>query len=184
MAKKKKVEPSIAQTIRQRWEGAKVKQSYCDLLIRIAGLAVICLILFTQVFLIMPVNGMGMFPNLKDGDIIIAFRLVNDFQKDDVLVYDRDGVNQVGRLVGQAGDEVDIDVEGNLYLNGVYQTSEKILYPTFLKGDLDYPVKVQETEFFVLGDYRTQALDSRDYGCISQDNVKGKVITAIRRRGL
>ena len=37
---------------------------------------------------------------------------------------------------------------------------------------------------FLLGDYRTQTLDSRDFGAISMENVEGKVITLLRRRGL
>lgn len=37
---------------------------------------------------------------------------------------------------------------------------------------------------FLLGDYRTQTKDSRDYGPIKMEDVKAKVITVLRRREL
>ena len=46
----------------------------------------------------------------------------------------------------------------------------------------NYARFVPEGCVFVLGDYRTQAEDSRDFGCISLEDVKAKVITILRRR--
>ena len=41
-----------------------------------------------------------------------------------------------------------------------------------------------EDEFFVLCDYREGARDSRYFGPVSEDEIKGKVITVVRRSGL
>lgn len=184
-AKGEKAELTIEQIIKKRRADAGLKLAYQNLFERIAMLLIVGLILFTQIFMITPVNGMEMFPNLKDGDLAIVYRLQSNYLKDDVVVYELDGEKRIGRVVGKEADLVDIDVAGNLYINGSYQSSEEILYPTFKKDDdLTYPVQVLEDELFVLGDYRTTAVDSRDYGCISFDDVEGKVITVIRRRGL
>lgn len=43
---------------------------------------------------------------------------------------------------------------------------------------------VPEGSVFILGDYRTHAKDSREFGPISIENVKAKVITILRRREL
>ena len=87
-------------------------------------------------------------------------------------------------VVVAAGDEVDMDEDGNLTVNGALQTGE-ILYPTYAGEDGPaYPYTVPEGCVFLLGDYRTQTLDSRDFGAISMENVEGKVITLLRRRGL
>ena len=49
---------------------------------------------------------------------------------------------------------------------------------------MTYPCTVPEGCVFVLGDYRTEAEDSRKFGCIPLENVQAKVITNIRRRAL
>ncbi|WP_162624200.1 MULTISPECIES: S26 family signal peptidase [Blautia] len=42
---------------------------------------------------------------------------------------------------------------------------------------------VGEEEYFVLGDHRTNAKDSRIYGTVKKEEIKGLVITLLRRRG-
>lgn len=59
-----------------------------------------------------------------------------------------------------------------------------ILYPTYPKSLLSYPYAVPEDSVFILGDCRTQAEDSRDFGPVQCSAVKAKVITLIRRRRL
>ena len=45
-------------------------------------------------------------------------------------------------------------------------------------------LSVPEGSVYVLGDYRTNTQDSRDFGAIPIKSVQGKVITILRRRGL
>lgn len=47
-----------------------------------------------------------------------------------------------------------------------------------------FPVTIGEGEYFVLGDNRIKAEDSRIYGVVSNREIQGSVITLIRRRGL
>ena len=47
-----------------------------------------------------------------------------------------------------------------------------------------YPLTLAEDEFFVLCDYREGARDSRYFGPVSEGEIKGKVITVVRRSGL
>ena len=72
---------------------------------------------------------------------------------------------------------------GTFLVNGTTQGGE-ILYPTYPKEGLEYPHRVPEGHVFILGDYRTQARDSRDFGAVPLKDIEGKVITIIRRRGL
>ena len=60
----------------------------------------------------------------------------------------------------------------------------EIIFPTFPGETLTYPYRVAGDSVFVLGDYRTQTEDSRNFGSIPLDDVEGKVITYLRRRGL
>lgn len=68
-------------------------------------------------------------------------------------------------------------------VNGSAQSGE-ILYPTYAKDALIYPYTVSEDSVFILGDYRTQSEDSRDFGAVPLSAVKAKVITLLRRRSL
>lgn len=124
-----------------------------------------------------------MFPALKDGDLVIAFQLQREYAKNDVVVYRADGEERIGRVAARAADVVTLDETGTLLVNGTVQSGE-ILYPTYAKEGITYPYTVPEGTMFVLGDYRTQAEDSRDLGAISMKDVEGKVITILRRRGL
>ena len=139
--------------------------------------------LFTQVFLITQVSGNAMFPAVKDGDLIIAFRLQEDYAKNDVIVYTADGQTHIGRIVARETDVVTLDDSGKLLVNGTNHAGE-ILYPTYAKEGLTYPFAVPEGHVFTLGDYRTQTVDSRDFGAVDMDHVLGKVITIVRRRVL
>ena len=148
MAKKKETISSIITTRRNR---ALDQQGYVSLVLRILFLALAGWVMFTQVFLITQVSGNAMFPAVKDGDLVIAFRLQQEYAKNDVVVYTADGEAYIGRIVARATDVVMLDDSGKLLVNGTNQTGE-ILYPTYAKEGLTYPYAVPEDHVFVLGD--------------------------------
>lgn len=110
--------------------------------------------MFTQVFVIARGTGNGMFPAIKDGDLIIGFRLQQEYEKNDIVTYKVDGVRNVGRILGRENDVITIDESGTVLVNGTAQSGE-ILYPTYPKEGMEYPYRVPEDSVFVLGDYRT-----------------------------
>lgn len=174
---------TAADVIRARRIALNTRAGYIQLFFRVVVLALTAYIIFTQVFLITQNKGQGMFPAIKDGDLIIGFRLQQEYAKNDVVIYEVDGEQRVGRIIGRQTDVVTISDSGSLLVNGTTQSGE-ILYPTYAKEGLEYPYRVPEGQVFILGDYRTNAEDSRDHGAVSMENVKGKVITILRRRGL
>ena len=179
----KSSEKTNASIITARRNRVLDRQGYASLLLRILFLIAALWALFTYVFLITQVSGNDMFPAVKDGDLAVAFRLQQDYAKGDVIVYRANGKTYFGRIAARATDVVTLDDSGNLQVNGTTQSGE-ILYPTYAKEGLEYPYRVPEGHVFVLGDYRTQTQDSRDFGPIPMENVLGKVITILRRRGL
>ena len=179
----KSSEKTNASIIAARRNRVLDRQGYASLLFRILFLVAAFWALFTYVFLITQVSGNDMFPAVKDGDLAVAFRLQQDYAKGNVIVYRAEGKIRFGRIAARATDVVALDDSGNLQVNGTTQSGE-ILYPTYAKEELEYPYRVPEGHVFVLGDYRTQTQDSRDFGPIPMENVLGKVITILRRRGL
>ena len=174
---------SCAKVIVARRNRVLNREGYVSLLLRILLLALIGWVLVSQVFLITQVRGNAMFPAVKDGDLIIGFRMQQQYAKDDVIVYTCNGQTRVGRIVARGTDVVTLDESGTLLVNGTPEGGQ-ILYPTYAKEGLEYPMQVPEGSVIILGDYRTQAEDSRDYGPILLEAVEGKVITILRRRGL
>lgn len=178
-----KKKETISSIITARRNRALDRQGYVSFVLRILFLTLTCWVVFSQVFLITQASGNAMFPAIKDGDLVIAFRIQQEYAKNDVVVYTEDSETHIGRIVARASDVVTLDDSGNLLVNGNNQAGE-ILYPTYAKDGLTYPYAVPEGHVFVLGDYRTQTGDSRDFGPIPMENVQGKVITILRRRGL
>ena len=182
MAKTKRI-PTIPDVIRKRRTDLLVSQGYWSLLWKCAALVLAVYVLLTQVFLLTQVSGNDMFPAVKDGDLVFAYRLQGDYAKNDVVVYRIGGERKVGRIIGREGDVIMMDDSGTLQINGTTQSGE-ILYPTYAKEGYEYPYIVPEDTVFLLGDYRTQTTDSRDHGPVQEADIEGKVITILRRRGI
>jgi signal peptidase I len=124
-----------------------------------------------------------MYPRLRDGDLILYYRLEQDYAIDDVVAFHVDDNVREGRIVAQSGDVVDL-TEGQLVVNGNVE-QEEIFYQTYPQdGEITYPYTVPENSYFVLCDFRTNGFDSRTYGAIPQSDLDGKVITVLRRRGI
>ena len=174
---------TIREVIYRRRANVAITQGYISLALKCLILVLVLLILLTQVFLITQVSGNDMFPAIKDGDLVFAYRLQSDLAKSDVVVYTAAEERRVGRILGRPGDVIMLDDSGNLLVNGTNQGGD-IMYPTYAKENYTYPFVVPENSYFLLGDYRTQTEDSRDFGAVPKADVEGKVITILRRRGI
>ena len=171
------------KVLRKRRYAAENARDAKSLVLRVAVLAALAWVLFTQVFVLTQASGNSMFPAIKDGDLLIGYRQQGIYAKNDVVLYRAGGKLRVGRILARENDLVNLDTSGTLVVNGSAQSGE-ILYPTYAKDALEYPYTVPEGCFFVLGDYRTQSEDSRDFGPVPLEDVQAKVITLLRRRSL
>ena len=176
-------EESAAALLRRRRTRSEVRRGYILLALRTALLAALAYLLLTRVFLVARAGGMEMFPAVRDGDVLIAFRLENDCARGDIVVYSYEGKRCVGRVAARETDVVVLSEDDTLLVNGTVQTGD-VFYPTYPDDALSYPFTVPDGCLFLLGDSRTQATDSRTQGAIPLAGVQGKVIALIRRRGL
>jgi signal peptidase I len=140
--------------------------------------------IFTFLFGVGQMKGESMYPRIRDGDLILYYRLEQNYNIGDVVTFQMNGRRCTARIVAMGGEEVDLSTEGELLVNGNVQ-DEEIFYPTEeLPGGITYPYQVDPDTYFVLCDYRTTGVDSRSYGSIPKDEIDGKVITILRRRGI
>ena len=123
----------------------------------------------------------NMFPNVKDGDLLITLKLGGSYNGD-IVLYEISGETRIGRVVGIPGDTVDFNDDGTYTINGTvpYETIYFATKPA-QGSQIEYPYTVKEGEVFVLNDMRDMDSDSRVYGGIAE--TKGKVVLIIRRRG-
>ena len=127
--------------------------------------------------------GNNMFPALRDGDLIVAYRLQRPYLNAAVL-YRHDGELRMGRVVGMPGNEVNVTEDGLLTINGT-APAEEVFYPTYPAeaAELTYPYTVGNGQVFILNDFRSDTNDSRSFGAVDMQDVIGPVLLTIRRRG-
>lgn len=82
--------------------------------------------------------------------------------------------NLVKRIVGVEGDTINIE-DGKLYINHRLEEEDYIKGSTPAKNSISFPIEVAEGKVFVLGDNREYSLDSRDFGLVEIQQIKGKV---------
>ena len=118
------------RALHKRRNAAQDRRDALGLLGRVVVLAAAAWVLFTQVFLLTQASGNSMFPAVKDGDLLIGYRLQGTYAKNDVVLYEHDGKLRVGRVLGRENDLIALDDSGTLIVNGSAQSGE-ILYPTY-----------------------------------------------------
>lgn len=125
-----------------------------------------------------------MFPAIKEGDLVIAYRIGKPSPGDAVIYKDDKGRERFGRVTASAGMRVEIGDAG--YLIDGYAPSEEIFYPTDVADNskIEFPLTVPEEEFFILNDFRAQKDDARTEGCTPANRIIGKAVFVLRRRGI
>lgn len=155
----------------------RVLRSTVFTLITVAAVAILVATLWMPV---LQIYGASMTPTLTDGDIVIS-RKVKNLKQGDIVAFYYNNRILVKRYIASAGDWVDIDEEGNVYVNGV-QLNEPYVYEKALgECNIELPYQVPENRIFVLGDHRSVSIDSRStsVGCVAEDQIVGELVFCV-----
>jgi signal peptidase I len=127
------------------------------------------------------VVGNAMSPNYKDGDMYFISKYYKDLQRGDVIVFAKlESSSYIHRVIGLPGEVIKIQDCG-IYING------EIFKEDYLPKDVctnsgDFVKEAEEIivpngQYFVLGDNRSNSLDSRynQVRFVSREDVKGVV---------
>lgn len=146
-------------------------------LIVVAAVAVLIATMFLPV---LQVSGSSMEPTLEDGDIIILVKS-GEFETGDLVGFYYQNKLLLKRVIAGPGDIVDIDEDGNVYVNDELLDEPYVTEKALGESDRDYPVQVPEDRYFVMGDNRATSIDSRStaIGYIEEEQIVGKVILRI-----
>ncbi|MGQ0553741.1 MAG: signal peptidase I [Planctomycetota bacterium] len=130
------------------------------------------------------VKGNSMRRALEDGDrILVCDRpwLLAQAEPGDTVVVDVAGEVLVKRLVGLPGDLIAME-DGRVIRNG--RVVAEAIPDEFLARDDVAAVQLAGDEFFVLGDNRRVSIDSRDFGPVHSEQIRGRVLLRLCGGGI
>lgn len=176
--------PTPEAVILRRRRALRDRALMSSALQKLAVLVAVVIIVFGIIFGLTPMKGGDMEPKLSAGDLLIYYRIGKEYARNDVVLMKREGKQYVGRLVGMPGESVIIKSDGYITVNdrGLYE--EGIFYKTKPYVDIQYPVLLEDDEYFILADKRDTAKDSRYFGPVKKKEIKGKVLTTVKRISL
>jgi signal peptidase I len=148
-----------------------------SVLVVVAAVAVLIATLFLP---ILQISGDSMSPTLEHDEIVILVK-TKEFNRGDLIGFYYQGKILLKRVIALPDEEVAIDAEGNVYVNGEALEEPYVTDKGLGDCDLEFPYKVPGTGYFVLGDQRSNSVDSRNsvIGAISQDDIIGKVFIRV-----
>lgn len=126
------------------------------------------------------VDGRSMNPTLNDGDNLIVEKLFyrfHDPERFDIIVFPFDDTKfYIKRIIGLPGETVQIDYDGNIYINGEILEEDYGLETILDPGRAAEPITLGDDEYFVLGDNRNNSKDGRNpaVGNIRRDKIVGR----------
>jgi signal peptidase I len=135
------------------------------------------------------VEGRSMQDTLQQGDRVLVLKLLKPKRFAVVLVDDpEEGGTDIKRIVGMPGDVVSMVphtansgwstvIHGSqLYLNS--QPYEEPYATSVIPSSLP-PMRVPKESYFVMGDNRDDSTDSRRYGPVKKEHVRGVAVAVV-----
>ena len=129
---------------------------------------------------VLQIYGASMTPTLNEGDIVVSVK-GSDFEPGDLVAFYLGNKILVKRCIAGPGQWVDIDEEGNVYVDGNLLGEPYLTEKSLGDCDIDLPYQVPDNRYFCMGDHRSASVDSRhtNIGCIADEQIVGKIVFRI-----
>lgn len=182
--KQKKIDIPDLDVIEAELQRVKYKDRYRSALkgtiYTLVVVAAIAILVATLWLPFLRIYGTSMAPTLQDGEIICCVK-TSDFDSGDIVAFYYNNKLLVKRVIGQPADWINMDSEGNVYVNETPLNEPYLADKALGDGDMEFPYQVPDGKLFVLGDHRSTSVDSRHstVGCIAQEQIVGKIFVRI-----
>ena len=172
----RQIEGELKLLLRKQNSRRIFRQTVFSLLV-VAAAAVLAAMLFFPIF---RVTGSSMEPTLDPKEIVVCLKS-SRFQSGDLVAFYYNNKVLLKRVIGTAGDTIEIDDSGNVFVNGSQLDEPYIMEKSLGQCDIDFPYQVPDNRIFVMGDNRETSVDSRTtaVGCIADEYVIGKVFLRV-----
>ena len=184
MESKKKMDLPTAEQLEQELKRLKYRHSFAFTLrstvASIIVVAAIAVMISTMIMPVLRVTGTSMTPTLQNDQVIICNKLA-ECQKGDVVAFYYNNKVLIKRVIGVAGDVIDISGDGVVSVNGEPLDEPYVSELALGECDIELPYQVPDNRIFVMGDHRSVSIDSRStsVGCVAIENVIGKVLLRV-----
>ena len=168
---------SERKRIRRKDYYRQALSSTVSVLVVVAAVAVLIATLFLP---ILQISGDSMSPTLEHDEIVVLFK-TKKFERGDLIGFYYQGKILLKRVIALPEDEIAIDADGNVYINGELLEEPYVSDKKLGDCDLEFPYKVPGTSYFVMGDRRSNSVDSRNsvVGAIPQEDIIGKIFIRV-----
>ena len=175
--------PSLPETeaIREAYDKAsyadKLRKSIIsttNILIVVAAMAILTAMLFLPV---LRIYGNSMNGTLTSGDLVVSLKGAK-FNTGDIIAFYYNNNILGKRVIAKAGEWVDIDEEGNVFVNNQKLDEPYLSDKALGETNIELPYQVPEGRIFVMGDNRSVSIDSRNtsIGCVSTEQIVGQIV--------
>lgn len=157
-----------------------ITESFYEAVSVVITAIMIIAIVFTFGFRLVGVNGHSMDHTLNNGDWLFVTPYYDDPVYGDIVISTKETAAEgslVKRVIAVAGDEVIVDENDNVFVNGEMLSEDNYTIKDGSRhGNLTYPVTVPEGCVMLMGDNRCGSWDSRFYeiGFAEKDYLLGK----------
>lgn len=184
MSNQRNVQGPTSEELRAELARVKYRRKYMSTLRSTiyALIALATVVLLAVLWLpVYRVTGDSMADTLCDGDIVVTYR--SDAPgRGELIAFDCDnGKTLIKRVIAVGGDTVDIRTDGTVVVNGSEIDEPYLSGKAFGECDVELPVTVPDGYVFVMGDNRSESVDSRSsvMGCIPREKIVGRALARV-----
>lgn len=181
MKRGEKIEMPELEQLETELKRVKYKSRYRSVLrstvytlIVVAAVAVLVATIWLPV---LQIYGSSMAPTINEGDIVVSVN-GSGFEQGDLIAFYIGNKILVKRCIALPGQEVDMDEDGNVYVDGELLDEPYLEEKAYGDVNIEFPFNVPEGRYFCMGDHRATSADSRleEIGCISDEQIVGKIV--------